>query len=118
MLDKLRGAAVGEAAIAATDEESALLKSAAPRERPNGQDTWSMPSASQLEGSQKVIASALRSHILCNEKHAAPWIHGAARGAGRNQCGPRTDFCNSESLSRVFYRGVDRSHQATEADHC
>src|ERR1022692_2255105 len=72
MLDKLRGAAVGEAAIAATDEESALLKSAAARERPNGQDTQSMPSASQLEGSQKVIASALSSHILCNVKHAAP----------------------------------------------
>ena len=45
MLDKLRGAAVGEAAIAATDEESAFLKSAAARERPNGQDTQSMPSS-------------------------------------------------------------------------
>lgn len=45
MLDKLRGAAVGEAAIAATNEESALLKSAAARERPNGQDTQSMPSS-------------------------------------------------------------------------
>jgi membrane-associated phospholipid phosphatase len=45
MLDKLRGAAVGEAAIVATDEESALLKSAAARERPNGQDTQSMPSS-------------------------------------------------------------------------
>jgi membrane-associated phospholipid phosphatase len=45
VLDKLRGAAVGEAAVLATDEESALLKSAAARERPNGQDTQSMPSS-------------------------------------------------------------------------
>ena len=44
-LDKLRGAAVGLAAIAVTDEESLLLKNAAARERPNGQDTQSMPSA-------------------------------------------------------------------------
>jgi membrane-associated phospholipid phosphatase len=36
---------VGEAAILATDEESALLKNAAARERPNGQDTQSMPSS-------------------------------------------------------------------------
>jgi hypothetical protein len=45
ILNKLRGAAVGEAAIIATDEESALLKMAAARERPNGQDTQSMPSS-------------------------------------------------------------------------
>jgi membrane-associated phospholipid phosphatase len=45
MLDKRRGAVVGEAAIVATDEESALLKGAAARERPNGQDTQSMPSS-------------------------------------------------------------------------
>jgi membrane-associated phospholipid phosphatase len=44
-LDKLRGVAVGLAAIGATDEESNLLKSAAARERPNGQDTQSMPSS-------------------------------------------------------------------------
>jgi membrane-associated phospholipid phosphatase len=45
VLDKLRGVAVGAAAIAVTDEESALLKNAAARERPNGQDTQSMPSS-------------------------------------------------------------------------
>jgi membrane-associated phospholipid phosphatase len=45
LLDKLRGAAVGIAAIGVTDEESALLKKAAARERPNGQDTRSMPSS-------------------------------------------------------------------------
>jgi len=45
ILDKLRGAAVGVAAVAVTDGESALLKSASARERPNGQDTQSMPSA-------------------------------------------------------------------------
>lgn len=45
MLDKLRGAAVGLAAIGVTDEESLLLKNAAARERPNGQDTQSMPSS-------------------------------------------------------------------------
>jgi membrane-associated phospholipid phosphatase len=44
-LSKLRGLAVGEAAILATNEESALLKSATARERPNGQDTQSMPSS-------------------------------------------------------------------------
>jgi membrane-associated phospholipid phosphatase len=44
-LDKLRGLAVGAAAIAVTDEESTLLKNAAGRERPNGQDTQSMPSS-------------------------------------------------------------------------
>jgi hypothetical protein len=38
-------AAVGEAAILATDEESALLKNAAARERPNGQGIQSMPSS-------------------------------------------------------------------------
>jgi membrane-associated phospholipid phosphatase len=43
--DKARGALVGLAAIGATDEESALLKNAAARERPNGQDTQSMPSS-------------------------------------------------------------------------
>jgi membrane-associated phospholipid phosphatase len=45
LLDKLRGGAVGIAAIGVTDEESALLKKAAARERPNGQDTRSMPSS-------------------------------------------------------------------------
>jgi membrane-associated phospholipid phosphatase len=45
LLDKTRGTAVGLAAIAVTDEESALLKKAAARERPNGQDTQSMPSS-------------------------------------------------------------------------
>jgi membrane-associated phospholipid phosphatase len=45
VLNKLRGLAVGEAAILATNEESALLKSAAARARPNGQDTQSMPSS-------------------------------------------------------------------------
>jgi len=45
VLDKLRGAAVGLAAIGATDEESWLLKNAAGRERPNGLDTQSMPSS-------------------------------------------------------------------------
>ena len=43
--DKARGALVGLAAIGATDEESALLKNAAARERPNGQDRESMPSS-------------------------------------------------------------------------
>jgi membrane-associated phospholipid phosphatase len=43
--NKVRGAAVGVAAIAVTDEESLLLKNAAARERPNGQDTQSMPSS-------------------------------------------------------------------------
>jgi len=45
LLDKTRGAAVGLAAVAVTDEESALLKNAAARERPNGQDDQSMPSS-------------------------------------------------------------------------
>jgi membrane-associated phospholipid phosphatase len=45
MLDKLRGAAVGLVAIGVTDEESLGLKNAAARERPNGQDTQSMPSS-------------------------------------------------------------------------
>ena len=45
VLDKLRGAAVGVAAIVVTDEESTLLKNAAARERPNGQDDQSMPSS-------------------------------------------------------------------------
>lgn len=43
--DKTGGALVGLAAIGATDEESALLKNTAARERPNGQDTQSMPSS-------------------------------------------------------------------------
>lgn len=43
--DKAGGALVDLAAIGATDEESALLKNAAARERPNGQDTQSMPSS-------------------------------------------------------------------------
>ena len=45
VLDKARGVLVGGAAIAATDQECALLKNAAARERPNGQDTQSMPSS-------------------------------------------------------------------------
>jgi membrane-associated phospholipid phosphatase len=45
VLDKARGVLVDGAAIAVTDEESTLLKSAAARERPNGQDTQSMPSS-------------------------------------------------------------------------
>lgn len=45
MLEKLRGSAVGFAAIGLTDEESALLKNAAARERPNGADRQSMPSS-------------------------------------------------------------------------
>ena len=45
LLDKLRGAAVGLAAVGATDEESWLLKNAAGRERPNGADAQSMPSS-------------------------------------------------------------------------
>jgi membrane-associated phospholipid phosphatase len=45
VLDKLRGTAVGLVAIGVTDEESLLLKNAAARERPNGQDTQSMPSS-------------------------------------------------------------------------
>lgn len=45
VLDKLRGTAVGYAAIGVTDEESSLLKNAAARERPNGADTQSMPSS-------------------------------------------------------------------------
>jgi membrane-associated phospholipid phosphatase len=44
-LDKLRGTAVGLAAIVTTDEESALIKNASGRERPNGQDDQSMPSS-------------------------------------------------------------------------
>jgi membrane-associated phospholipid phosphatase len=44
-IDKLRGGAVGLAAIGVTDAESVLLKSLAGRERPNGQDTQSMPSS-------------------------------------------------------------------------
>jgi membrane-associated phospholipid phosphatase len=44
-LDKLRGVAVGLVAIGVTDEESNLLKRTAARERPNGQDTQSMPSS-------------------------------------------------------------------------
>jgi len=45
LLDKARGLAVGAAAIVVTDEASALLKRAAARERPNGQDDESMPSS-------------------------------------------------------------------------
>ena len=45
LLDKARGLAVGGAAIVVTDEESALLKRASARERPNGQDDQSMPSS-------------------------------------------------------------------------
>ena len=45
LLDKARGLIVGAAAIVVTDEESALLKRAAGRERPNGQDDESMPSS-------------------------------------------------------------------------
>jgi membrane-associated phospholipid phosphatase len=45
VLDKLRGTAVGLVAIGVTDEESLLLKNTAARERPNGQDTQSMPSS-------------------------------------------------------------------------
>src|SRR6516165_2320673 len=45
LLDKARGLAVGAAAILVTDEESALLKKASARERPNGQDDQSMPSS-------------------------------------------------------------------------
>jgi membrane-associated phospholipid phosphatase len=45
LLDKARGVAVGAAAIVVTDEESALLKRASARERPNGQDDQSMPSS-------------------------------------------------------------------------
>jgi hypothetical protein len=45
LLDKARGLAVGGAAIVVTDEESALLKQASARERPNGQDDQSMPSS-------------------------------------------------------------------------
>ena len=42
---KARGTAVGLAALVVTDEESALLKNATRRERPNGQDDQSMPSS-------------------------------------------------------------------------
>ena len=45
LLDKARGLAVGAAAIVVTGEESALLKRASARERPNGQDDQSMPSS-------------------------------------------------------------------------
>ncbi|MFL6603616.1 MAG: phosphatase PAP2 family protein [Steroidobacteraceae bacterium] len=45
MINKLRGSAVGLAAIGVTDEESVLLKRLAARERPNGQDKESMPSS-------------------------------------------------------------------------
>jgi membrane-associated phospholipid phosphatase len=45
MADKAKGAAVGLAAIAVTDGESLALKNLAARERPNGQDTQSMPSS-------------------------------------------------------------------------
>ena len=45
LLDKARGLAVGAAAIVVTNEESALLKDASGRERPNGQDDQSMPSS-------------------------------------------------------------------------
>jgi len=45
LLNKTWGAAVGLTAVAVTDEESALLKKAAARERPNGQDDQSMPSS-------------------------------------------------------------------------
>ena len=43
--DKAQGLVVGAAAIVVTDEESALLKRASARERPNGQDEESMPSS-------------------------------------------------------------------------
>jgi membrane-associated phospholipid phosphatase len=45
LLDKARGLAVDAAAIVVTDEESALLKQASARQRPNGQDDQSMPSS-------------------------------------------------------------------------
>jgi hypothetical protein len=43
VLNKVRGTAVGLAAIGVTDEETALIKDLAARERPNGQGTQSMP---------------------------------------------------------------------------
>jgi len=45
LLDKVRGLAVGGAAIVVTDEQSVLLKQASARERPNGEDDQSMPSS-------------------------------------------------------------------------
>jgi membrane-associated phospholipid phosphatase len=45
LLDKTQGLVVGAAAILVTDEESALLKRASARERPNGEDDASMPSS-------------------------------------------------------------------------
>jgi membrane-associated phospholipid phosphatase len=61
VLNKLRGAAVGAAAIAVTDEESVLLKNAAGRERPNGQDTQSMPSS---HASRSAVLTALTARNL------------------------------------------------------
>lgn len=45
VFDKVKGAAVGYVAVAATDEESALLRNATNRQRPNGAPTGSMPSS-------------------------------------------------------------------------
>lgn len=61
VLNKLSGAAVGAAAIAVTDEESVLLKNAAARERPNGQDTQSMPSS---HASRSAVLTALTARNL------------------------------------------------------
>jgi membrane-associated phospholipid phosphatase len=61
VLNKLSGAAVGVAAIAVTDEESVLLKDAAARERPNGQDTQSMPSS---HASRSAVLTALTARNL------------------------------------------------------
>jgi membrane-associated phospholipid phosphatase len=60
-LDKLSGAIVGAAAIAVTDEESLLLKNTAARERPNGQDTQSMPSS---HASRSAVLTALTARNL------------------------------------------------------
>jgi membrane-associated phospholipid phosphatase len=61
VVNKLSGAAVGVAAIAVTDEESVLLKNAAARERPNGQDTQSMPSS---HASRSAVLTQLTSRNL------------------------------------------------------
>jgi len=45
VFDKVKGVAVGYVAVAATDEESALLRNAANRQRPNEAPTGSMPSS-------------------------------------------------------------------------
>jgi membrane-associated phospholipid phosphatase len=61
LLNKVRGLTVDAAAIFVTDEESALLKRATHRERPNGEDDQSMPSS---HASRSAVLTELGRHNM------------------------------------------------------